>query len=61
MNRKSMCLLFVAIDVFIAIALMCHRNPENHFHAIWPIMAIMQLYFMYTKDDTPNTPASLAR
>lgn len=52
-----MCLLFVAIDVFIAMALMCHRNPENHLHAIWPLAAIVQLYALYTKkDDTPKPP-----
>lgn len=57
MNKKSMCLLFIAIDVFIAMALMCHRNPENHLHAIWPLAAIVQLYALYTKkDDTPKPP-----
>ena len=50
-GKKRFILINAAVQAVFAMAFMCHRNPDIHWHAIAPILACGNLLALYFNDD----------
>lgn len=50
-SKKKFFLVNAAIQAVLAMALMCHRNPDVHWCAIAPIFACGSILAIYFNED----------